>query len=157
MYVGHRKTLHYPVYYSAAAAGAVPLAVFVPTTATVGVAVAALAAALHSVADAFGGGLELRPWEATSQQAVYDHYHGNWVTPRRWVRYDGAPEDFLLSSILAVPLWLVVDGYLASVVLGAVVVAAVYAASRRVLPTVAQRLVVVLPEPVVTYVPARYL
>jgi hypothetical protein len=88
---------------------------------------------------------------------VYDHYHGNWVTPRRWVRYDGAPEDFLLSSILAVPLWLVVDGYLASVVLGAVVVAAVYAASRRVLPTVAQRLVVVLPEPVVTYVPARYL
>jgi hypothetical protein len=157
MYVGHRKTLHYPVYYSVAAVGAVPLAMFVPTTATVGVALVALAAALHSVADAFGGGLELRPWEATSQRAVYDHYHGCWVTPQRLVRYDGAPEDFLLSLVLAVPLWLVVDGYLASVVLGAVAVAAVYTALRRVLPAVAQRLVVVLPEPVVTYVPSRYL
>ena len=157
MYVGHRKTLHYPVYYSLVAVAAVPLALAVPTTATVGVAIVAFAAAVHSVADVFGGGLELRPWEATSSRAVYDHHRQRWVAPRHWVRYDGAPEDFLLSLALAAPLVVALDGTLEVVVVGAVVVAAVYTALRRVLPTVAQRLVAVLPEPVVAYVPARYL
>jgi hypothetical protein len=157
MYVGHRETLHYPVYYSLVAAGAVPLALVVPATATVGLALLALAAAVHSVGDVFGGGLELRPWEATSSRAVYDHYRGHWIAPRRWVRYDGAPEDFLLSLVLAVPLFVVVDGSLVWVVAGALAVAGVYAAARRILPSIAEQLVTLLPEPVVAYVPSRYL
>ncbi|MGM0718592.1 MAG: metal-dependent hydrolase [Halobacteriota archaeon] len=157
MYVGHRKTLHYPVYYSLGAAVAVPLAVVVQSAVTLAVAVLLVAAAVHSVADAFGGGLELRPWEKTSNRAVYDHYNGRWVAPRRWIPYDGSPADFLLSLSLAVPLLSIVDGPLRWIVLATVAVAGLYAVFRRRLATVAQRVVAVLPERLHTRVPARYL
>ncbi len=156
MYIGHRRTLHYPVYYTLIGGGLVGLAAVVPTAVTVGVAVGAVAAALHSVTDIFGGGLELRPWEATSQRAVYNHYHGHWIAPRRWVRYDGSPGDFALSMTLAVPLAFVVEGHLQWVVAGAVGIAAVYAALRRVLPRLARHVVGTLPEQARAYVPARY-
>jgi len=65
MYVGHRKTLHFPVYYSAFAALALFAALAVPSAATVGAALFLLGAAVHSVADMYGGGLELRPWGGT--------------------------------------------------------------------------------------------
>jgi len=44
-------------------------------------------AAVHSVADMYGGGLELRPG-GNSDRAVYDHYRGTWIAPRQlvWVR-----------------------------------------------------------------------
>jgi hypothetical protein len=156
MYVGHRKTLHYPVYYSLAAVAAVVVAAVVWTAATVVVALVALGAAAHSVSDVFGGGLELRPWEATSRRAVYNHHGGRWISPRRWVRYDGAPEDLVLSVALATPLFLVVSGQFRWLVLGAVCVAGVYTAVRRVLPTLAQELVATLPGEFRTYVPPRY-
>jgi len=79
MYVGHRKTLHFPVYYSAFAALALFAALAVPSAATVGAALFLLGAAVHSVADMYGGGLELRPWEGNSDRAVYDHYRGTWI------------------------------------------------------------------------------
>ncbi|WP_435076861.1 hypothetical protein [Halococcus sp. AFM35] len=83
LYVGHRKTLHFPVYYwPLALAGGVLVAIGTGP-ATVGLACFLLAAALHSTMDAFGGGLELRPWEATSERAVYNHYTGRWHRPRR--------------------------------------------------------------------------
>jgi hypothetical protein len=157
MYVGHRKTLHYPFYYSFAAAVAVALAVAVQSAAMIGVAVLLVAAAVHSVADAFGGGLELRPWEATSDRAVYDHYNGRWVAPRRWISYDGSPADFLLSLSLAVPLLSVVDGPIRWIVVATVAVAGVYAVLRRRLATLAQRVVSLLPDRLHTHVPARYL
>ena len=99
----HRRTLHYPVYYSLATVGLLVLALGVPTPVTVALAAFVGGAAVHSASDAFGGGLELRPWEGTSDRAVYDHYHGRWLRPRRWVRYDGAPEDVVLAGVLAVP------------------------------------------------------
>ena len=161
LYAGHRKTLHFPVYYSALAAVAIPAALLVPTAATVALTFVLLGAAVHSVSDAFGGGLELRPWEATSERAVYDHYRGRWVGPRRWVRYDGAPEDFLLSAALAVPLMVVLGPVLRRVVVSTLAVAAVYAVVRRVLPEVAVSLVDalarVLPDAVLARVPARYI
>lgn len=157
MYVGHRKTLHYPFYYSLVGAMAVPLAVAVQSAATVGVAILLVAAAIHSVTDVFGGGLELRPWEGTSDRAVYDHYNGRWLPPRRWIRYDGSPEDFLLSVSLALPLLFVVDGGLTWVVLATIAVAGVYVTLRRRLATAAQRVVATLPERLLPYVPARYL
>jgi len=54
LYVAHRKTLHYPVYYSVAGAGAVVTAVLIPTPTTVAAAVFLVAAAVHSVSDVFG-------------------------------------------------------------------------------------------------------
>lgn len=157
MYVGHRKTLHYPFYYSIVGAMAVPLAMAVQSAATVGVAILLVAAAVHSVTDVFGGGLELRPWEGTSDRAVYDHYNGRWLPPRRWIRYDGSPEDLLLSVSLALPLLFVVDGGLTWVVLATVAVAGVYVTLRRRLATAAQQVVATLPERLLPYVPARYL
>ncbi|WP_254765794.1 metal-dependent hydrolase [Salinilacihabitans rarus] len=156
MYVGHRKTLHYPVYYPALAAVAVPLAALAPSPPTVVAAFLLLGAAAHCVADVFGGGLELRPWEGTSDRAVYDHYRGRWIPPRRAIRYDGSPEDFLLTAAFAAPLLAALDGPLRVVVAAAVVVAGVYVALRRTLAAVAAALVAALPSSALSYVPNRY-
>lgn len=156
LYVGHRRTLHFPVYYSAAAVVAVPAALVVGTTASVALAALLIGAAAHCVADVLGGGLELRPWEATADRAVYDHFNGRWIAPRRWVRYDGAPEDLLLSTTLAAGLWGVVDGELRIVVAGALAIAGTYTVVRRVLPSVVEAVVPALPTVVVTSLPARY-
>jgi len=161
MYAGHRKTLHYPVIYSMLATGALTAAVLVPTTVTVGGALFALGAATHSVADIFGGGLELRPWEATSDRAVYDHYTGRWITPRHWVRYDGSPGDLLLSVALAVPLLLALDGVLRDVVVASLTIGVLYTAVRRRLPEIADALIrelrPLVPPSLLVYVPDRYL
>src|SRR6056297_545185 len=73
--------------------------------------------ALHAASDALGGGLELKPWRATSERAVYDHFRGRWIRPRRWVRYDGAPEDLAFAGILAGSLLLYAEGAILEVVL----------------------------------------
>ncbi len=161
MYVGHRKTLHYPVYFSTLAVAVATLALLLPTAATVAAAVFLLAAAVHSVTDVFGGGLELRPWEGTSDRGVYDHYRERWIAPYRWVRYDGAPEDLLLSVTLAVPLLYTLEGSLQWLVVASLAVAVVYTAVRRLLPRIAETLfnrdvVSKLPNPALAYVPTRY-
>lgn len=161
MYMGHRKSLHFPVYYSVLAVVALATAVGAPSVPTVAAAFFLVGAAVHSVSDVFGGGLELRPWEGTSDRAVYDHYRGRWISPRRWVGYDGSPGDLLLSITLAVPLLIALDGPFRQVVIGALAVAVVYTALRRRLATIAAVLVEDvlapwLPEPLLTQVPARY-
>ncbi|MUW15322.1 metal-dependent hydrolase [Halorubrum sp. CBA1125] len=156
MYVGHRRTLHYPVYYSALAAVALPVALLAPSAATVGVAVFLIAAALHSVSDVYGGGLELRPWEGTSDRAVYDHYRGRWIAPRRVVRYDGAVEDLALSVGLSLPLLYLVDGTLRWIVLGAVAVAVAYTVLRRHLADLAARIAPIAPAVLTPFLPDRY-
>lgn len=160
MYLGHRKTLHYPVYFSVLAVGVGAIAITMPTPVTVGSAVFLAAAAVHSVMDIFGGGLELRPWEASSDRAVYDHYTGRWIAPRRWIRYDGAPEDLGLSVVLAGPLALTVDGVFRWLIFVSLVVAISYASVRRVLPVLAVTVVSILtdrlPSWLHSYIPARY-
>jgi hypothetical protein len=81
LYVGHRRTLHYPTGYSLAAIPAVVVAGGVGTSLSIGIAVAVVAAATHCRMDRYGGGLELRPWEGTSERAVYDHVAGRWLPP----------------------------------------------------------------------------
>jgi hypothetical protein len=141
MYAGHRKTLHFPVGYPIMAVSASLLAAAVPTVATVGVATGLLAAALHSLSDVLGGGLELRPWEGTSDRAVFDHVRGRWLAPRRWVGYDGSPGDLALSSLLAAPLLLTTTGTVRTLVLASLSVATLYATVRRRLPALARLLV----------------
>ena len=157
MYAGHRKTLHFPVYYSVLAVPASVVALLNPTTATVAVALFLLGAALHCLTDVFGSGLELRPWEGTSERAVYDHYRGAWIAPRRAVAYDGSPGDLLLSVTLAVPLVLALEGVLQWLVIVALAVGVVYAALRRILADLATVVVGVLPASAYPYVPERYL
>lgn len=156
MYTGHRKTLHYPVYYSVLSVPALLAAVLAPSALTVGVALFILGAAFHSVADMYGGGLELRPWEGTSDRAVYDHHRETWIAPRRGVRYDGAVEDLALSVGLAAPLLLLVVAPLRQVVIGTLVVAAVYTLLRRRLAEIAAAVIPLLPSSLDPYLPERY-
>jgi hypothetical protein len=157
LYAGHRKTLHFPVYGSLTAAAAIGVAAFAPSVLTVGIAVALAAAAVHAAADAAGGGLELRPWRGESDRAVYSHYHGRWLRPRRWVRYDGAPEDLGLAGVAA-GLLAVTGGSTATAAATALLaVSVVYVLLRKPLATLAERLAQLLPGAVHPYVPSRYL
>ncbi|RLM96327.1 metal-dependent hydrolase [Haloarcula sp. Atlit-7R] len=94
----HRKTLHFPVYFSVLAAVVLGggLAAGSPPVVLAGVAVAA--SAVHSLSDVFAGSPEAEPWNPTTDIAVYNHFLGRWHRPRRYVRYSGAPEDFLLAA-----------------------------------------------------------
>ena len=82
LYAGHRRTLHFPVYFNVAAVIAAVVAaaatVVAPGSAVVitSVALFLAAAGVHSAMDAVGGGLELRPVEtgvllAVGVSAVY--------------------------------------------------------------------------------------
>lgn len=159
LYAGHRRTLHQPVYHSVLAAVALGLSVALPTVPTAA-AFVLVGAAAHSLVDALKSGLEPRPWEATSDRTVYDHYNRRWIAPARWVRYDGSPGDFLLSAALAAPLLVMPETPVRRLVVGILVVAAVYAVVRRGLSAVAVLLVGRVLEPlapgVLAYVPARY-
>ncbi|ADB59586.1 hypothetical protein Htur_0689 [Haloterrigena turkmenica DSM 5511] len=157
LYAGHRKTLHFPVYYGALAVPASLIAVLVPTDVTVGLAVFLLAAGLHSASDRFGGGLELKPWRATSQRAVYSHYHGRWLAPRRWIRYDGAPEDLLLAGVLSIPALLVFEAPIRTVALALLAISVGYTVVRKPLVSVAQRLLERAPDTILSIVPDRLL
>lgn len=156
LYAGHRRTLHFPIYFSVAAGVATLVAVLAPGTWTVAAALFLAAAALHSVSDVLGGGLELRPWEGVSQRAVYSHYHGRWWRPKRWVRYDGAPEDLGLAALLATPALLTFDGPVELVVVAAVAVSALYVLVRKPMVVLAERIVAALPTPVLERIPNRF-
>ncbi|GAB7019512.1 metal-dependent hydrolase [Halostagnicola bangensis] len=127
----HRRTLHAPVLGSVAAVGFVALALLAPTAATAALAAFAVAAWLHAMSDALGGGPEMDPWNDRSDRAVYDHVRARWIRPRRWIRYDGAPEDAALAIALAVPGLLVFEGWISAVIVGGLVLSVGYAAVRR--------------------------
>lgn len=137
----HRKTLHFPVYYWVGFVPAGVAAFVTPSAFTVAAALFFAAAAVHSVSDWFGAGEELKPWEATSEEAVYVHPLGRWLRPKRWVRYDGAPEDLLLVVVLSVPGLLVFDGLVQALLLVGLGISVVYAVVRKRLPPAVQRFV----------------
>ena len=104
LFVGeHRKTLHYPVLAWPPALLLVAVALLAPSALAWGLAVGAAAFALHAASDVLGAGEELRPWERTNPYAVYCHACGRWLRGRYVVRYDGAPEDVLVTAVLVVP------------------------------------------------------
>lgn len=156
LYAGHRRTLHFPVYYSALVPGALALLVVAPGTATIALAFFVLAAAAHSSMDVLGGGLELKPWLGQSDRAVYDHFRGQWVAPRRWIRYDGSPEDLVLAALVALPSLVLFEAPVATLVTLALSVSIVYAVLRKRLVTVAERVVPRLPDRLLGHVPERF-
>lgn len=130
----HRRTLHFPVLGWVVALPATIWAALSPSTTSVGVAFFSLGAAAHAVMDAAGAGHELRPWDRTSEQAVYAHVPGRWIAPRRWVRYDGAPEDLGLMGLVAVPPLVLYTGPVRGILLAALGISAVYTAYRKRMP-----------------------
>ncbi|WP_353634572.1 metal-dependent hydrolase [Halobacterium sp. NMX12-1] len=130
----HRKTLHYPEHYWPLAAVAFGVAVGSPSPLTVGAAFFLLSAAVHSVTDALGGGLGARPWANDDQRGVYSHTRGQWIRPRRWIRYDGAPEDLLAVVVLSIPALALYDGLVRRLTLAMLAVSVVYTVVRKRLP-----------------------
>lgn len=127
----HRRSFHFPIAGAIPASVAAVLAILLTSPFAVALAAATVAAWLHAASDALGGGPEMDPWTDPSDRAVYDHVRKRWLRPRRWIRYDGAPEDAALAVALAVPAVFVYDGWLTAVILGAVVLSIVYALLRR--------------------------
>jgi hypothetical protein len=156
LYADHRRALHYPTGYALAAVPAGLWAVLVQTPLAVGLALSVVGAALHCHMDRYGGGLELRPWEARSERAVYDHYRGAWRAPKRWIRYDGAPEDVLVAVALGVPLIVVTPQPVRWLVTAALVVGVGYGLLRRRIVDLAPLVVDAVPAPVEPHVPERY-
>ena len=157
LYAGHRKTLHFPVFYWVFLASAGVLSLLATSSVTVGLVCFLLGAALHSTMDVFGGGLELRPWQGRSDRAVYNHFEHRWHRPRRWVRYDGAPEDALLGLLFTIPAIVIADGSIQWLVGGTLVVSLGYALVRRKIPALTERSVRCVPTPLVGYVPERFI
>lgn len=156
LYWGHRKTLHFPTLYPITTVPVAIAAYAWTSPATVAAAFVLVAAAAHCRMDVLGGGLELRPWEGTSDRAVYDHVRGGWRPPRRLVAYDGSPGDLALSAGLGIPLVFLLDGAFAFVAGAALGIAATYVLLRRRLAELAPRVFGSVPEPFAPYVPARY-
>ncbi|WP_416840483.1 metal-dependent hydrolase [Haloferax sp. DFSO52] len=135
LFVGvHRKTLHFPVYYTLAAAALGAVAVTAPAALTVALAFFFLSAGIHSITDWFGAGDELRPWNRTSDRAVYVHPAKHWLRPRYLVRYDGAPEDLGLTLLFAIPPLLVFDGAIRVAVVVGIAIALFYTGFRKRMP-----------------------
>jgi len=142
IFVGeHRRTLHFPVYYTALAFFAGLFAVVHPVAATVAAAAFVGGAALHSVLDVFGGGLSPRPWISDDHRGVYCHVCARWIHPRHWVRWDGAPEDFALFAVCAAVALVAFAGPVRWLVLFAIPLSALYTALRRRLPELAPWLI----------------
>lgn len=156
LYGAHRRQLHYPVCYTVLAAPAAAAAVLAPGVLSVSLAAFLGAAALHSCMDALGGGLELEPWRGESDRAVYDHVRRRWVTPRRWIRYDGAPEDLALAAVLALPPLYAFGPAVEPYVVVALAVSIGYALVRKRLVDVWLGLLAVLPADLRRRVPDRF-
>lgn len=156
LYAGHRKTLHFPVYYAVLAGAGALFLLIAPSPFLWAATLFLAAAATHSMMDALGGGLELRPWHGTSSRAVYSHFHGRWVRPRRWIRYDGSPEDLGLALLVAVPGVVTFDGRLQTAILGMLALSAVYVLLRKPLVAVAEWLFTRVPEAVRSRLPHRF-
>ncbi|MFB6093868.1 MAG: metal-dependent hydrolase [Halanaeroarchaeum sp.] len=137
----HRRTLHYPVEYWLLALPLGALAIVAPAPWSVGSAAFVAAAGLHSVTDVFGGGLGRRPWEADDDRGVYLHRRGRWIAPRRWIRFDGAPEDLALAALLSAPLLVHFEGSIRWFTVLGLGVSIGYTVFRRRLPDLHDRLV----------------
>jgi hypothetical protein len=130
----HRKTLHFPVLGVVPALVGVAGAVLVPGTLTAGAAVGGVAFLVHAVSDALGAGEELRPWERTNPDAVYDHVRGRWLRARYLVPYDGHPRDLGVAVAVAIPVLVVYDGPVRWFTVSVLVVATAYTAVRKRVP-----------------------
>ncbi len=95
----HRKTMHFPIYYSLLVLPALVLLVVNPGLYTVAGFCFISSAAVHSVMDIFGSGPTARPWSDPIDKAVYNHFRGFWFEPRRRISYSGSPGDFAISFI----------------------------------------------------------
>jgi hypothetical protein len=149
----HRRTLHAVEAYALLAFLATFAAVVAPSAPAVAAATFFVAAALHPLFDLAGGSSEARPWEAATDYGVYLRSRESWVAPKRWVRYDGAPEDLALAVVLVAPGLVLFDEAVRTFAVGTLVVGAGYTLCRKRIPQLSGRVNLPVP-PVLTAVVA---
>jgi len=137
----HRRTLHYPDYYALLAVPLAAVAALTRSVVAVAFAAAVASAALHSLADAFGGGLGARPWIRDDHRGVYCHLRARWIHPRHWIRWDGAPEDLALCGACTLVAVAAFDGPVRWLLVATLPVSVAYTLLRKRLPEAAPWLV----------------
>ncbi len=138
----HRRTLHFPTLGPAVAVVAVlaVLAADGPRPLTAGLAAALVAAGVHAASDALGAGREVRPWERTNTDAVYDHVRGRWLRARYLVPYDGSPRDLAVAVAAGAGAAVAHGGPVRLLLVALSVPAVVYTLTRRRLVPYLERL-----------------
>jgi hypothetical protein len=156
LYSGHRKTLHFPVYYALPALMLSIIGVITMEPLVLFGFIFTTAAWLHSVMDIFGSGIELRPWEGTSEKAVYNHRQKEWIKPRRFVAYDGSPGDLFLAAAFGLPVLFVFSSPVDLYIGGLLIIGVVYAVCRKQLAEIAAWIAHQLPDRIHSFIPPRY-
>ena len=129
----HRQTLHFPVGYTALSIILVSTSILTAERNIIILSYIVVSAAVHSCIDILGGGLEERPWEGTTDKGVYSHSLDRWFPPLQIIRYDGAPEDFLLTLIFGAALFTLLNEVpqAQNIVIGSVIIGGVYSLVRK--------------------------
>lgn len=129
----HRQSLHFPVGFSILTVVAVSTALLTGEKNIILFSYFVVSAAVHSWIDILGGGLEERPWEGTTDKGVYSHSLDRWFPPLQVIRYDGAPEDFLLTLVMGAGLFTLLNGYpqVQKIVILSVIVGGLYSLVRK--------------------------
>lgn len=127
----HRKTFHFPVIFSIVTGIAGIATIFNPSIIVIAAFYFFLSATVHSWIDIFGGGLETRPWIPSDDRGVYSHTLGKWFEPKRWIRYDGSPEDLIFSIAIAIPCFIFYTGLIRELVVLTLLVGGIYTLLRK--------------------------
>lgn len=136
LYGTHRKTFHSPIRSWIVVAITTTTFVLFQTPLTAALFAICFGFSQHSLSDVFGGGLEHKPWEKTSDKAVYNHYHKTWWTPRHYASYDGSPRDLTIFGVLSLASFQTygILPYYSHFVGSLGIIAITYTISRRYLP-----------------------
>lgn len=151
----HRQDLHFPVLAWLPVAGSLALAALSPSTVTFALAAFLLAFAVHPVMDVFGGSSEPEPWRKTTDVAVYNHLRDEWYTARRWVRYDGSPEDLGIAAVASLPMLAFGTAPIADLATVALALSIAYTVVRKRVLTISAAIVGRLPSDVAARLPVR--
>ncbi|RYJ14736.1 hypothetical protein ELS19_12760 [Halogeometricum borinquense] len=151
----HRRTLHAVEAYAVLTALVTFAAIVAPSPPVIAAAVFFAAAAVHPLLDLAGGSSEARPWEAATDRGVYLRSRESWVAPKRWVRYDGAPEDLALAAVLVTPGFVVFGTSVRIFAVGTLIVGLGYTFCRKRIPQLSGRVNLPVP-PVLTVVAALF-
>lgn len=137
----HRKTVHFPVYSLGISVGAIILVILYPITELFILCGVILGFTFHSASDVFGSGLEVHPWERTSDKAVYNHYTDSWEEPLHYLSYDGSPTDLFALLSGSGMIWIIWVNqnyipYIREILLISIGIGVSYTVSRRLLPKI---------------------
>lgn len=95
----HRKTLHFPVYYTIFLMTLLVGYFFVGLPALLAISFFFLSASIHCITDYFVV-IEKDSNEESQNGVIYLHPFDKWVGPKPIIKYAGSPQDLLIGLLL---------------------------------------------------------